>query len=164
MKYPKIRKALFNETPDTAINSRVLRTIFWEFRVSPQSHGTGNAFPVLAYRPKVWGVCIEDQHNNEAAPHYILKVGDGNFEKDCQERAYIANYCDYHSILKDDLTGDTIHMAPGYYTIRIWMPYDEKENECFDMMADRIECAYRRAMIETLPDYAILTEKLIPLP
>ena len=117
MKYPKIRKALFNETPDTAINSRVLRTIFWEFRVSPQSHGTGNAFPVLAYRPKVWGVCIEDQHNNEAAPHYILKVGDGNFEKDCQERAY----------------------NPGYYTIHIWMPYDERENECFDMMADRIE-------------------------
>ena len=164
MKYPTIREAKFFDTPDAAINSKVLRTIFWEFRVSPSGYGAGSDFPVLVHRPEVWGVCIEDQHNNENVPHYILKVGDGDFEKDCQERAYIAKYCDYHSILKDDLTGDNIHMDPGHYIIRVWMPYSEKDIQCFDMMADRIECAYRHAVVEALPDYEILTEKLIPLP
>lgn len=162
MKYPEIRKALFNETPDTAINSKVLRTIFWEFRVSPYGYGTGGDFPALANRPEAWGVCIEDQHYNEDTPHYILKVGDGDFEKDCQERKYVAKYCDYHSVLKEDLTGDTIIMDPGRYTIHIWMARDEKD-ECFKMLADRIERAYRCAMVDALPDYEILTESLIPL-
>jgi hypothetical protein len=159
MKRPEIKQAVFQPGMDREINTMLLREIF---KIMGVKHVIdGDSFTAQP-EWEVWGVRIEDKHDEgEATPHYILTVGEGNYFT-CKAKRYFVRYCDYHSTELGD-----IETAPGTWTITLWLPYPSFFDElgCYselEKIAQAISDAYEEAMIKALPDYEILASRVIP--
>ena len=157
MKHPVVSDSYFFGAPDAAINTAVLRAIF-ELMVVRYDPDTDT----FVSEPGGWGYRIEDQHDDEAAPHYRLEVGMGDYKKSNRHTFHV-RYCDFHSILGGNLVGTTIDTAPGEYRITTWLPSVEgvDKDRLANEMADAVDEAYYNAMVRALPDYEILKSELI---
>lgn len=158
MKYPEVI-CTFEPGMDCPINTKVLRAIFRIIGVKydPESDS------FTAHMD--WNVNIYDQHDNEDLPHYMLAVGENltpvNEKDEVCSRSYRVRYCDYLSeALSDNEDVGEIKNNPGEWTIVIVLPSD-KEGMC-DQIAREINEAYEQAMIDSLPEYEILTSELMP--
>lgn len=159
MNFPRIHKSVFVDEADAAINSDVLRAIFESVTMSYDPKDD-----VFFSNPDEWGVSIEDIHDDEENPHYILTVGTEQFEK-LPVQSYVVRYCDYHSVQAESLKAEShfilseshIDVDPGRYYIRIWLPEDYRN--IWNRIAGKVEKAYYDAMVKYLPDYAILTSR-----
>ena len=151
MEKPKIVLSVFDPEMDGPINTLVLRKIYELMQVEYSEKKDS----FTSFRYKCWGISIEDQHDeNEPSPHYILKVGEGDFESSTTPKKLFVRYCDYHSSEKG-----TIITAPGIWRIRVWIK-DELDRVRYDI-ATNVSFAYEQAMIESLKNYEILTSKTI---
>lgn len=120
--------------------------------IASSFYNDGDKFDEFFSAPGEWGVSIEDIHDNEENPHYVLTVGTEQFEK-LPKQTYFIRYCDYHSIP----SAGRIVTNPGNYYITIWM-YEDRHNT-YNSIASKIEKAYYDAMTKHLPGYAILTSR-----
>ncbi|MBR5027393.1 hypothetical protein IKX64_02300, partial [Candidatus Saccharibacteria bacterium] len=113
---PKIIQSVFDPKMDPPINTRVLRAIYENMGVEYcEIEDRFTAAP----RFKCWGISIEDQHDKgEPEPHYILKVGEGDFEAYKPTVLYV-RYCDNHSTKTQKGVGK-IKLDPGTWKIRVW--------------------------------------------
>lgn len=149
MRIPTIRKTVYEPSMDKAINTALLRAIFKELGVKYSSGSDSFTSPMYP-----WGVMIEDQHDDhevEPEPHYVLKVGEGDFEAE-DKKSYATRYCDYESTTVGVPLG-TIATNPGTWTIHIWLP--EKYTSICYRIAKNISDAYANVMAEVLPEYFI---------
>ena len=155
MEYPQIVEARFDAKMDPGINSKLLRAIF-------EIMGTEYSAKTDCFASDMpWGVCIEDQHDNEKNPHYILEVGSGIYDERAP-KSYFVRYCDYHSVPGKKKKNNSIITDPGKWIIRIWLP--KGCGLSADDVAEKINLAYAKAMEEELPDYEILySKKPIPI-
>ena len=153
MKRPEIHDALYADAADAAINSRVLRAAFKyaKEKYNPETDSFASDFGE-------WGVCIEDQHDNEVTPHYYLKFNDGNLDG-CWFHAFHVRYCDYRSVVDENPMKMGIKENPGTYRIYVWLPKRTISSAAY--FAQAINEAYIQAMIDELPDYEILTSDLM---
>ncbi len=153
MERPEIYQALFADAADAAINSRVLRAAF-EYakeRYNPATDSFASDFGE-------WGVCIEDQHDDETTPHYYLKFNHGNLDG-CWFQAFHVRYCDYRSVVDENPMKMGIKENPGTYRIYVWLP--KRTFNSAPYFAQAVNNAYIQAMTDMLPDYAILTSGLM---
>ena len=148
---PKIVRSVFDPKMDRPINTRVLRAIYKIMEV--KYYAIDDRF-TAAPRFKWWGISIEDQHDKgETEPHYILKVGEGNFETEKPITLYV-RYCDNHSLDKKTKKGESkIKLDPGTWKISVWVPREVMGRD----IALAVNEAYEQVMIDTLSDYEILT-------
>jgi hypothetical protein len=154
MNHPIIHDAYFFGATDAAINSKVIRQIFNTMMVSYQRYDDSFVGMLDA-----WGIRIEDKHDDEEAPHYRLKIGEGDFAN-LKRTKYNVRYVDYRSLLNLEQEGRAIETAPGMYSITVWMPIGYND-DARRMVIAEIDDAYYKAMTEVLPDYAILVSELI---
>ncbi len=158
MKHPVILESYYFSKPDAAINSKVLRAIF-DYIMRVDYDADADSFTGMYEH---WRIRIEDQHDKgEDKPHYVLDVGSDNCE-DLPHYAYSVRYCDYHTKYAMDKYGNEIEIAPGRYTITIWVsaPHsDDRAGEIADDVAD----AYYEAMVDELPEYEIIISEMTPV-
>lgn len=161
--YPHIRESVFGDfanpditTADSATNSMLLRFICKRMpvRYNGETGEFESEYP--------WRIRIEDQHDDEAAPHYVLDVSSHPVTKEghslplSSERSVTVTYCDNHSTLKSGRTlahpEGVIEQARGHFKVAVWA-------DCaYDMKKVTIEVAraYVESMQKTLPDYFVL--------
>jgi len=158
MERPRIREAIFDAKMDPGINTRVLRDTYEIVDVEYGEKEDKFAGKVTSLRFR-----IEDQHDDESKPHYVLDVEIGDW-KGGSHRIYSVRYCDYHSTTitkkkkhKKKKKKNVIVEAPGCWRIHIWLPKGSKANA--DEIASAINLAYGKAMEAELPDYEILFAK-----
>lgn len=163
MLIPKIVETKFVDKADSAINSDVLRGIFYHTLVSRPALGYNyeSRMPYFQnQRLTAWGVRIEDKHDKgEKTPHYVLEVGIEGY-KNLQHAAFSVTYCDYRSVLKGrskKIAKNDILLNPGEYIIHIWLPRDYDEDS-FMGFARVVSSVYYDAMIKALPNYEILVD------
>ncbi|MBR3319195.1 hypothetical protein IKG06_01660 [Candidatus Saccharibacteria bacterium] len=166
MERPVIQEAIFVDAADAAINSMVLREIYRQLKVGDRMPKRApHGYCQFTRMPEVWGVRIEDQHDSgEETPHYVLEVGFGEYKQHCLRNVYHVNYCDYRSVLKGeekDIAENCILVNPGRYTITIWLLRNRCTDRQIDGVADAVNDAYYNAMVVALPNYAILTERIV---
>ena len=169
MKHPVVTDFLFDLGMDCPINTDTLRGIFEIFAIgySPKTNKFSAGFD--------WGVRIEDQHDDESSPHYVLQVGEGDTEGLVMKSFYGA-YCDFHSTYAETripsadygtespkyAKNPRINHNPGQWRIYVWLPEEHTSLDA-GKIAQRISDAYEQAMIDALPNYEILASIVFPI-
>lgn len=148
MRYPEIREAVFDPSCDKAGNSALLRAIL-DSIVCVSFDRLINEFSATKWW-EWWNIRIEDKHDDEDKPHYILEIGEGN-HRGHKSKRFSTKYCDYHSTDNGEIV-----TAPGEFIVQIWIDDDDSRQNTF---GKRVSEAYLKAMQETLPDYFVLAEE-----
>ena len=170
MEYPVINEIVFDPTMDYEIN----KDLIGDYCAETTSHDQEeDAFKSIPCRFR-----IEDQHDSEDKPHYILDIGDKFLPKHCC-RKYVVRYVDYLSTsAKKEEGEDTnqaeeekkpkgdIENAPGRWTIYVWLGGNSytRSGKGNKELAMSLNCVYERAMDKSLPQYFILTSPLMEVP
>ena len=169
MEYPTINEIVFDPTMDCEINKDLIGDYCKETTSHDQEE---DAFKSIPCRFR-----IEDQHDSEDKPHYILDIGDKSLPKHCC-RKYVVRYVDYLSTSAKKEEGEdtnqaeeekpkgVIENAPGRWTIYVWLggrgyTRSGKGNKG---LATSLNCVYEQAMDKSLPQYFILTSPLMEVP
>lgn len=153
--YPYYYKTKFGETGnpeltmgDARLNSRLLNVVLGV--VKPK-------FKLDRWLGGSWKFSIEDQHNSEDEPHYILSCGsepDGtelNILKSCTVNI---PYVDNHS-LENEKGERAIEQAEGIITISAFGFFgDMTPSDMVNVLAE----AYAEGLKEFFPDYCILLD------
>jgi hypothetical protein len=162
MNTPLIRKTYFECEGDCEVNSIVLDAIFEKIlKVEYNPVTAGFTSSLLLEYP--WIIHISDWHDGEKKAHYELEVGSDlssepeDFETHC---AFRVRYCDYDSTLKG---GPSINLAPGHYSIKVWLSPKE-EDALANLIAKDVNRAYLTSLRKAFPHLYILTSGLIPIP
>ena len=97
-----------------------------------------------------WQVTIEDQHDSEETPHYILSFGERVEEINEKTLRFVRkiDYCDNFST-----KSRRIEQAPGVFTVTLKGDFWPKS---IIWSADVIAQAYIDSLRKNLPDYFIL--------
>ncbi len=147
--FPIIYESVFGEAGnpeftarDAAINSDLLQMIcerLVNVKFNGDEFGTHYAFRLR----------IEDQHDDEARPHYVLDVGDSSNQEMLESRM-VVDYCDNYSD-KDR----TIKQARGKFTIFASRRVGNFNGE---FAATALARAYVDALKAHFPDFFILVD------
>lgn len=147
--FPIIYESVFGEAGnpeftarDAAINSDLLRLIcerLVNIKLNDGEFGTRNPFRLR----------IEDQHDDEDRPHYVLDVG-GSINQELLESCMSVDYCDNYSD-KDR----TIKQARGKF--KVWAS-KRVGNFSGEFAATALARAYVDALKAHFPDFFILVD------
>jgi hypothetical protein len=160
MKMPLIRKTYFECEEDREANSIVLGAILEEILKVEYNQTTVSFTSSLLDGP--WAIHISDWHDNEKKPHYELEVGSDLSSKSEDfetHRAFLVEYCDYDSVLEG---GPSIALAPGHYSIEVWLSAKE-EDALVNLIAKDINRAYLASLKKAFPHLYVLTSNLMPI-
>ena len=171
MKYPVINEIVFDPTVDCEIIKALLKDYCTETTSHDQEE---DAFKSIPCRFR-----IEDQHDSEDKPHFILDIGDKSLPKRCCKK-YVVRYVDYLSTSAEEEDGEdtnqadeekkpkgVIENAPGRWTIYVWLGGRRgytRSGKGNKELATSLNCVYEQAMDESLPQYFILTSPLMEVP
>ena len=162
MNMPLIRKTYFECEEDREANSIVLNAILEKIlKVEYNPVTAGFTSSVLLEYP--WIIRISDWHDDEEKAHYELEVGSDlssepkDFETHC---AFLVKYCDYNSTLKG---GPSINLAPGHYSIEVWLSSKE-EDALANLIAKDVNRAYLASLKKAFPHLYVLASDLMPIP
>ena len=165
--YPEIYNYLFGEKNniklterDAAINSMVLRKAVTLVKAKYSAkEGFSAGFD--------WRIIIEDQHDDEESPHYVLDFGEGkpNLRAEntfCNTVAYCDNYSHRKSWIESrvvdgreqhlGLEDRLIEQAPGVFRVTVVGDFEPHMREHIARVMAR---TYNEALEKTLPDYFI---------
>ena len=162
MNMPLIRKTYFECEEDRKANSIVLDAIFEKILKVEYNPVTASFASSLLECP--WIIRISDWHDGEKKPHYELEVGSDlssepeDFETHC---AFTAKYCDYDSVLEG---GPSIALAPGHYSMEVWLSSKEEDALVATLIAKDINRAYLASLRKAFPYLYVLASDLMPIP
>ena len=163
MNMPLIRKTYFECEEDREANSIVLNAILEKIlKVEYNPVTAGFTSSLLLEYP--WIIRISDWHDDEEKAHYELEVGSDlssepeDFETNC---AFRVRYCDYNSTLEG---GPSIALAPGHYSIEVWLSSKEEDALVATLIAKDINRAYLASLRKAFPYLYVLASDLMPIP
>ena len=151
MTSPSIYESVFAFEGDEATNSEVLRAAFGAMKVAHNIKTNGFS---SVYGP--WRLRIEDCHEDEKDPHYVLDVGERREElgqnPDAQDIIY---YCDFRS----DHEKSAIYPDPGHYIVSVWLNKESrlKYPSLTTLLKGAANSTYLSTTRKEFPGYAVWT-------
>ena len=162
--FPEIYRSLFGATEDdgftkeeaaeftrrdAAINTVVLRKVV---ELMHPHFDKENGFTT----GHTWRVVIEDQHDAESAPHYVLDFGENCADPEkckCRESIEV-QYCDNYSQPNREIS-----QAPGVIKVTVMATKLVALMYSLANIKRYVARAYYEALVQCLPDYYITVDK-----
>lgn len=159
-KYPEIYQSLFGDSEnheftrrDACINSDLIRCACDFLNVICIPAGESEDYESFTAGVP-WRICIEDEHDSESSPHYVLDIGENTEKVSPDDWTTIqVRYCDNYST--DERV---IEQSPGYFIVHAYIEHDPVRAK---ELAKKICEAYEESLRKHFPDYYIICRKIV---
>ena len=155
-KYPEIYQSLFGDSEnaeftrrDSCINSDLIRCACDFLNVV---YDELNGFT----SGTSWNALIEDEHDDEVTPHYVLEIGEQLKKIKATNRGWTTievRYCDNYS-----MPDRIIQQNPGSYMVKVCIIDDPVRSK---VLAEKLCEAYEESLRKHFPDYYIICRKVV---